>query len=315
VGSLLEIGTGFHSELTGRENILLSGTILGMSTGEIARKFHEIVAFSGVERFIDTPIKRYSSGMKVRLAFSVAAHLEPEILLIDEVLAVGDAEFQRRCLGKMHEVRQNRARAVIFVSHDMAAVEALCDFCILLDRGAVAAAGPAGEIVDRYLRQFAAETAVPLDERTDREGLGGIRMTGVRLLTPAGVATGRPLSLAIRYAAGDGGEPPTEFGCSIWSSRDVKLVSISSLLTGTLREIPGSGEAVCSIPALPLVQGHYKVNVFVSSRRGIEDYVLNAAPIEVKSADVFGTGRTVDPRWGAIVVDHAWSVRAESAAP
>ncbi len=150
VASLLEVGTGFHSELTGRENIYLNGTILGMKKVEIDRKFDEIVAFSGVERFIDTPVKRYSSGMKVRLGFAVAAHLDPEILLIDEVLAVGDASFQRKCIGKMGEVARG-GRTVLFVSHNMAAVSILCNRAILLRDGMVAQVGEASDVVSDYL--------------------------------------------------------------------------------------------------------------------------------------------------------------------
>jgi lipopolysaccharide transport system ATP-binding protein len=151
VGSLLEVGTGFHPELTGAENVYLNGAVLGMKRKEIARKFPDIVEFAGVEQFIDTPVKRYSSGMSVRLAFAVAAHLEPEVLLVDEVLAVGDAEFQRRCLGRMEDMSQS-GRTVIFVSHQMQALTQLCDRAIQLDKGQIVADGPANEIVARYLQ-------------------------------------------------------------------------------------------------------------------------------------------------------------------
>ena len=150
VASLLEVGTGFHPELTGRENVFLNGTILGMSRVEVKRKFDEIVAFSGVEKFIDTPVKRYSSGMYVRLAFAVAAHLEPEILIIDEVLSVGDAEFQKKCLGKMKDVA-NEGRTVLFVSHNMNAVQSLCDKCIYLERGSVEIYGQTSTVIEKYL--------------------------------------------------------------------------------------------------------------------------------------------------------------------
>ncbi len=150
VGSLLEVGTGFHPELTGRENIFMNGSMLGMRRAEIARKFDEIVAFADVDRFIDTPVKRYSSGMYVRLAFAVAAHLEPEILVVDEVLAVGDANFQRKCLGRMGEVARD-GRTVLFVSHNIASVQQLTTSAILLEQGRLAASGPTAEIVDRYM--------------------------------------------------------------------------------------------------------------------------------------------------------------------
>jgi lipopolysaccharide transport system ATP-binding protein len=155
VGSLLEVGTGFHPDLTGRENVFLNGAILGMRRAEITRRFDEIVAFAEVERFIDTPVKRYSSGMYLRLAFAVAAHLDPEILLVDEVLAVGDARFQKKCLGKLHEVAGG-GRTVLFVSHNMAAVQRLCTDAILLERGSVAFRGTPRDVVRRYLQSGAA---------------------------------------------------------------------------------------------------------------------------------------------------------------
>ena len=152
VGSLLEVGTGFHPELTGRENVFLNGSVLGMKQREIQGKFDEIVEFAGVEQFVDTPVKRYSSGMSVRLAFAVAAHLEPEILLVDEVLAVGDAEFQRRCLGRMEDLSES-GRTVVFVSHQMQAVSQLCDRAILLEKGSVTLDGPSGDVVAHYLQR------------------------------------------------------------------------------------------------------------------------------------------------------------------
>jgi lipopolysaccharide transport system ATP-binding protein len=151
VSSLLEVGTGFHPELTGRENIYLNGTILGMTRAEVKSKFDEIVAFSGVEQFIDTPVKRYSSGMYVRLAFAVAAHLEPEILIVDEVLAVGDAEFQKKCLGKMKDVSSNQGRTVLFVSHSMTSVKNLCSKSILLNKGNIDSIGSTDDVIDKYL--------------------------------------------------------------------------------------------------------------------------------------------------------------------
>ena len=154
IGSLLEVGTGFNPELTGRENVYLNGAILGMTKNEIEKKFDKIVEFSGVEKFIDTPVKRYSSGMKVRLGFAVAAHLEPDILLVDEVLAVGDAEFQKKCLGKMDEVTKTAGRTILFVSHNMAAIQNLCKRCVLLDRGKIKMIGGAKEVIEKYLSAF-----------------------------------------------------------------------------------------------------------------------------------------------------------------
>lgn len=160
IGSLLEVGTGFHSELTGRENIFLNGAILGMPKKEIEKKFDQIVEFAGVEKFIDTPVKRYSSGMFVRLAFSVAAHLEPDILLVDEVLAVGDAEFQKKCLGKMEEVTKKQGRTIIFVSHNMAAIRQLCTKCVLLADGKVVQVGETAAVINYYLNNITQDSEV-----------------------------------------------------------------------------------------------------------------------------------------------------------
>jgi len=193
IGSLLEVGTGFHPELTGRENVFLSGAILGMSKVEIERKFDEIVAFAEVARFIDTPLKHYSSGMQMRLAFAVAAHLESEILLVDEVLAVGDAAFQKKCLGKMSDVSR-QGRTILFVSHNMAAVNTLCSRCIILDRGIVEFSGPAPEATSRYFGQFLdALDSADLSGRP-RKGNGKARFTSIAV--QASDSFGRPVDIA-----------------------------------------------------------------------------------------------------------------------
>lgn len=176
IGSLLEVGTGFHPELTGRENIFLNGTILGMTKFEIKNKFDEIVEFSGCERYIDTPVKRYSSGMMVRLGFAVAAHLEPEILVIDEVLAVGDAEFQKKAIGKMQDVSRNDGRTVLFVSHNMATVENLCARSILLENGTILADGKTHDIILRYLNNTNLDHEISIADRKDRTGTGSHRI-------------------------------------------------------------------------------------------------------------------------------------------
>src|SRR5256714_1391370 len=178
VASLLEVGTGFHPELSGRENIYLNGAILGMTRAEIRQKFDEIVAFAEIEQFIDTPVKRYSSGMYIRLAFGVAAHLEPEILVIDEVLAVGDAQFQKKCLGKMETASRREGRTVLFVSHNMAAVEALCSSAMVLANGVMIARGDTLSMVRTYLDQVGRMQAASLIDRVDREGTGAWRFIG-----------------------------------------------------------------------------------------------------------------------------------------
>jgi lipopolysaccharide transport system ATP-binding protein len=202
IASLLEVGTGFHPELTGRENIFLNGAILGMTKAEIRRKFDEIVAFSGVEQFIDTPVKRYSSGMYVRLAFAVAAHLEPEILIIDEVLAVGDAEFQKKCLGKMQDVSQREGRTVLFVSHNMSAVRSLCNRAVLLADGKVVASGTANAMTDRYTADLDKGTSLETDfSKAERTGHFGsrLRINRVRINRGEGIWHGKPLEVEFAF--------------------------------------------------------------------------------------------------------------------
>src|SRR4051794_19460784 len=215
IGSLLEVGTGFHPELTGRENVFLNGSILGMTRSEIRARFDEIVEFAEIERFLDTPVKRYSSGMSVRLAFAVAAHLEPEILLVDEVLAVGDASFQRKSLGKMNEVA-NEGRTVIFVSHNLAIIQALCSRGILLERGEAITDAAIGEAIDMYLRTLESAASDDLLERTDRDNRA-YDETLVRHLeisdasgTPNVVVAGRPATIVV-----DVTEPLPKMECQL----------------------------------------------------------------------------------------------------
>jgi lipopolysaccharide transport system ATP-binding protein len=208
IGSLLEVGTGFHPELTGRENIFLNGVILGMKRREIVSKFDEIVAFAEIEKFLDTPVKRYSSGMYVRLAFAVAAHLEPEILLVDEVLAVGDISFQARCVGKMGDIAR-QGRTIVFVSHSMAAINALCKHCLLIDRGRVARQGSAAAVVEEYVSMGRTLASTPLSERTDRLGGGRVRFTRLSVLNQRGeqvdcVRSGQDISISMEYEVADG---------------------------------------------------------------------------------------------------------------
>src|SRR5262245_46524100 len=205
VGSLLEVGTGFHGELTGRENTYLNGAVLGMTKKEIDRKFDEIIAFAEVERFVDTPVKHYSSGMYLRLAFAVAAHLEPEILLIDEVLAVGDIAFQRKCLGKMGDVAR-QGRTILFVSHNMAAVESLCSTAYLLENGQLVESGTTKTVIDAYLSTVPTLCNASLEHRTDREGNGRLRFTDIEFRSDEGVLTeviltGKTLLISIAYAS------------------------------------------------------------------------------------------------------------------
>lgn len=306
IASLLEVGTGFHPELSGRENIYLNGAILGMRRKEITRKLDEIIDFSGVERYIDTPVKRYSSGMYVRLAFAVAAHLESEILIVDEVLAVGDAEFQKKCLGKMGDISKSQGRTVLFVSHNMAAVKSLCINGIVLENGYVGYNGEIHKSVDYYFSNEKQNNSIVIKDRKDRIGIGKIKISNVQLTTPTIIFTGSKIIIEIEYYNVDEAVEINEFGVSIWNNREDKIISISSTFKNQLHDIKTKGKVLCEIPYLPLVKGTYFLNCFVSSIFGIEDYVLNVLSFDVEENDIFGNGKTVNPEWGMIALDHNW---------
>ena len=209
VASLLEVGTGFHPELTGRENIFLNGAILGMTRLEIKRKFDEIVAFAEIEKFLDTPVKRYCCGMYVRLAFAVAAHLEPEILIVDEVLAVGDAEFQKKCIGKMEDVSARQGRTVLFVSHQMPVIQNLCPRCLLLREGRLLQEGKTADVVNAYLSITTQLTGEPLSARKDRQGVGDSRIQGIEYYDVDGnsvseAVSGKALVIRVFFAVDTG---------------------------------------------------------------------------------------------------------------
>ena len=261
VASLLEIGTGFHPELTGRENIYLNGAILGMTRAEIRRNFDSIVAFAEVERFLDTPVKRYSSGMYLRLAFAVAAHLEPDILVIDEVLAVGDAEFQRKSLGKMHEVSRG-GRTVLFVSHNMAAVQSLCGTTIWLDRGEVAASGPTAEVIPKYLQD-----AHAVDRDLDRPVPLGttLEIRGFRL-TPNPVISGDPLQFSLVIAA-TAAVKLAEVAVLLYSALETRVAVIDLRSAGLPIRLEAGQQwrAEGSIAHVSLVEGDYRLGLFVNS--------------------------------------------------
>jgi lipopolysaccharide transport system ATP-binding protein len=319
VASLLEVGTGFHPELTGRENIYLNGAILGMSRVEIKRKFDEIVEFSEISKFLDTPVKRYSSGMYVRLAFAVAAHLEPEILIVDEVLAVGDAEFQKKCLGKMEDVSTKDGRTVLLVSHQMPVIQNLCTRCILMDRGRLAQEGPTDEIVHAYLSRGAALAREGLDNRDDRSGKGDVRITAIHLRDCAGniipeAISGQDAVLSFSYQVKDG---VTLHNClfAVEVCKDLQeYFSLASDLVDTRKmSLSGSGRIDFVLPDLPLAGGEYHVNLYVESDRVVQDHLNDAAVMHVINGDFYGTGKVLPPgtRASSVLVKHSWRQVAE----
>lgn len=293
VGSLLEVGTGFHSELTGRENIFLNGAILGMGRAEITKKFDEIVDFADIEAFIDTPVKHYSSGMYLRLGFAVAAHLEPDILVIDEVLAVGDAEFQRKCLGKMSDVARS-GRTVLFVSHNLDAIQRMCDSCMLLERGGIAAWGRPAEVVAKYLsdgaRQASPGAMISLDG-APRTGSGRVRFTRASYSggTEGGpVVSGGPLVIDLELEA-DTKRVVESLAVSVMMPDGRILVQGEAYDIGrTLRLSPGRTSLVFTIKALNLVPGQYMVSLWAAETLSTPyDYVDPAFELQV--VDNFGS--------------------------
>jgi len=288
VASLLEVGTGFHPELTGRENIHLNGAILGMKKAEIERKFDEIVAFAEIDKFLDTPVKRYSSGMRVRLGFAVAAHLEPEILLVDEVLAVGDIAFQRKCLGKMDAVARS-GRTILFVSHNMASIEALCGRAILLEQGRIVQSGKCSEVISSYLNTLAERTQCPVGEREDREGDGSARCTGLwcedELGTPTDtVRSGRDVRICLRYELSRP-DAHFDFNVGIYDRSGVCVAhNGTQYARRSVEKPPPAGVMVCEIRRLPLPPGVYYVNTsIVREGAARADRVERAAEFTVDS--------------------------------
>ena len=317
VGSLLEVGAGFHPELTGRENIYLNGTILGMKRAEIEGKFDEIVDFSGVEKFIDTPVKRYSSGMYVRLAFAVAAHLEPEILLVDEVLAVGDAAFQKKCLGKMGDVARE-GRTVLFVSHNMGAIQGLCRRTMWIEQGAIRADGDPQKTVSSYLDSVTAHN----DLRQILTPLSDLEIERVILRNDAGkevnsFRAGEALVVEIHYLAKKTIEYPY-FWIGI-VSQNGHLFGASMLLDGHRpRTIEGKGFIKCRFRYLPLLPQMYTVRIGVRDKGGTAMLVKagEAASFRVSgTASELGlTGELADSdAWGAssVLVPYEWYLPGE----
>ena len=274
VSSLLEVGTGFHSELTGKENIFLNGAILGMKKTEIDRRFDEIVAFSGVEKFLDTPVKRYSIGMRVRLAFAVAAHLESEILLIDEVLAVGDIEFQKKCLNKMDEISTQEGRTVLFVSHNLAAIENLCSRVILLENGRITADDSPNQVIQKYTKSISQTIAeISLADRTDRTGGDIFRFTKVEFLDTktqqplSAVLSGQDILVRIHYRLQNASQlDNVVMGIHFLTTEGKYLFGCSSMNTGNLFSLQDkTGYITCHIPKWPLLG---QIPVFVGRGQG-----------------------------------------------
>jgi lipopolysaccharide transport system ATP-binding protein len=310
VGSLLEVGTGFHPELTGRENVYLNGAILGMKRAAIVKKFDDIVAFAEVEKFIDTPVKHYSSGMYMRLAFAVAAHLEPEILVVDEVLAVGDTAFQKKCLGKMSQVAEG-GRTVLFVSHNMAAVENLCGRGVLLEAGRVRLSGKMQHVIDRYIATVSKLADRPLVERDDRQGNGRLRFTGISYLEDGRpvetVRAGHPATIRVTYACERPGPVAVHVAIGVYTLSGQCVAVLENEMAGyEIDRLEGQGEFCCTIPKVPLTPGKYRLNLFSTVNGVMADWLQEAGDMDVESGDFFGTGRLPMATHGGVLVDQVW---------
>jgi len=298
VASLLEVGTGFHPELSGRENIFLNGAILGMTKHEIIKKFDEIVDFAGVERYIDTPVKRYSSGMYVRLAFGVAAHLEPEILVVDEVLAVGDAEFQKKALGKMKDVSSKDGRTVLFVSHNMTAINSLCQKGLLLSNGLILESGPINNVLDTYYNSFRAMRSV------EYIGEGPIRKAYIKT-SNSGVFSSDELKIVLYFFT----EIPIQnivLGIVIRDHQDTAIVGVNNkhYYSEKLNNTPLSeGEITITIPSISLMPGDYKIDLFLGDSTTDIDIAENALHFTIQETNVNPTSIRLDYRLNKIFLN------------
>lgn len=304
IASLLEVGTGMHPELTGRENIFLNGAILGMTRPEIEAKFDEIVAFSGCAKYVDTPVKRYSSGMKVRLGFAVAAFLEPEILIVDEVLAVGDAEFQRKAVGKMKDVTSEGRRTVLFVSHNMAAVSSLCTRAVVLSNGRLTFDGSPDDAIAHYLSASAEDFRY--EGFTDRKGTGHVKVEDVGIAGAApGIPpqTGSPFSL--RFALSNPMKipaPDIRFDLRIDDAAGQRVAWLSNTLSENTVPQPAR-EIAFEVEKLGLNAGKYYVTFYLEVRNEVSDWVQNAFSFEVSEGDYYGTGKPVPLNQSNILID------------
>jgi lipopolysaccharide transport system ATP-binding protein len=315
VGSLLEVGTGFHPELTGRENIYLNGAVLGMKRLEISRKFDEIVAFAEIEKFLDTPVKHYSSGMYMRLAFAVAAYLDPEILVVDEVLAVGDAGFQKKCLGKMGEVAES-GRTVLLVSHNIPAIEGLCSRVVVMESGKILYRGETKHGIDYYHEGGNKNCKLPLIDRVDRIGDGKARITSITIFGQNGRETNQ-------INMGD------SFTVELRSKGKVKKAIIGILFGNAYRqqiirgytweqvasevELTGDDTISCYFENFPMMHGTYNIHTWIgqgnnSISNNCIDHIENAAELVIVPKDVFGTGRMVDPLGGVAFCKGEWVI-------
>lgn len=320
VASLLEVGTGFHEELTGRENVFLNGSILGMKRKEVERKMDAIINFSGVERFMETPIKRYSSGMRLRLGFAVAAHLDPDVLIVDEVLAVGDAGFQKKCLGAMEDLRSG-GRTVLFVSHHMSAVENLCSRGIWIDRGRMKADGPIHDVIESYMSTFAdaAGTGAQIDNTDARRGSGEARFTRVDILdqdrqTKNVIRSGDEVVIRLHYLA-EKTIPFPSLGFRLVTETGALVTETGTWHHGLHLEAlhQGAGHLDLDIEALNLMPGRYYLTLGLSGIDGhMYDWVEHGVRMDIEGGNIYNSGQKLDNKLGVVFFPQRWDLSGMS---
>ncbi len=317
MASLLEVGTGFHADLTGRENIYLNGSILGMTKREIDLKFDEIVAFSEVEQFLDTPVKRYSSGMYVRLAFAVAAHLEPEILIVDEVLAVGDSSFQKKCLGKMNEISKSQGRTILFVSHNLAAIQNLCNKSLVLDRGKIGLPlASTQEAVKHYLGEVVNISKTSIGNRTDRAGEGLFKFENVVMKDNSdtiihSAQCGMDVTFEFKYKLTRESLTNVSLAMTFYTEEGKEMFTLSTAITGYSLDVLKKDNIIqCKVQKFPLSDGSYICNLIAYKDGIIQDYLQEAVLVNVEEGDFFGTGRAL-PRdhKECFLVENKWTLK------
>lgn len=314
IASLLEVGTGFHPELTGRENIYMNGAIMGMTKAEITRKLDEIVDFAGVEMYIDTPTKRYSSGMTVRLGFAIAAHLEPEILVVDEVLAVGDAEFQKKAIGKMQDVSHGEGRTVLFVSHNMASVKSLCNTGVILKDGTVHASGDINSIVSEYLQmnQGSFNPDMKLADRKDREGNQNAFFSDIIMSSNGFVNTFIPTGVPIKFTIEIESKEEishAQLFLSIYNMEGIQMIhsntNIASTESITLKK--GLNKLICNFDSIPLQVGNYYINLAMDDQFGNRlDRVEKALIINIEENNIYKTSKIPHRHQGMLLIPSSW---------
>ena len=317
IASLLEVGTGFHPELSGRENIFLNGSILGMKRSEILKQFDAIVDFSGVEKFIDTPLKHYSSGMQLRLAFAVSAFLEPEILIIDEVLAVGDADFQKKCMGKMGDISKS-GRTILFVSHNMGAIQNLCNSAMVLKDGQLTFQGSVQDSIDHYINT--SSSSLPdLRERKDRQGSGQIKITKIFITNSKNetidtVFSGQDINVVFEYEANSEilSEPMKDVIVSLQlkNNQNIPLfLHHNRLLKKKFDVTQRKGFFIAEIKKIPLPQSSYFVSYSVIQNNGVIDMMDDAYKLDIADGDYFGHGEVPPSSHGLFLQEVGWSLK------